>query len=89
MNYFEVHFIVTRNFVDGMIVMGLVTGASFFLRFWRDTGDRLFVFFAASLLLLALNRAMGTENTLVPYFIRLAGYAVIIVGIADKNLRRT
>jgi hypothetical protein len=85
----EIDYVVTRHFVDGMIAMGLLTGSHFFLRFWRDTRDRLFVFFSAALLLLAINRTMGNESSLVPYIIRLAGYGIIIIGIMDKNFRRT
>ncbi|HEX3624539.1 MAG TPA: DUF5985 family protein [Verrucomicrobiae bacterium] len=85
----NVDFIVSRNFVEGMIAMGLLIGAGCFLRFWRDTHDRLFVFFSVSLLFLALTRTMGNESSVVPYLIRLAGYVIIIVGIVDKNLRRT
>jgi hypothetical protein len=47
------------------------------------------VFFSVSLLFLALTRTMGNESSVVPYLIRLAGYVIIIVGIVDKNLRRT
>jgi len=85
----QLDFIVTRQFVDGMIVMGLLTGSSFFLRFWRDTRDRLFLFFSAAFVLLALTRCVDDENSVVPYLIRLSGYVIIIVGIVDKNLRRT
>lgn len=44
------------NFLIGMIAMALVTAGLFFLRFWRDTGDRLFLIFAIAFWLLALTR---------------------------------
>lgn len=79
---------ITRQFVEGAISMGLLIGSGFFFRFWRESRDRLFMFFALSLLLQSLNRAVGNEDTLVPYLIRVFAYAIIIIGIVDKNLRR-
>ena len=38
----------------------LLVVAAFFLRFWRDTGDRLFLAFAAGFALLAANYALPT-----------------------------
>ena len=40
----------------GAIAMASVVAALFFLRFWRDTGDRLFLIFAAAFFLLAATR---------------------------------
>lgn len=86
---------MTHDFIKGAIAMGFLVVAGFFLRFWRESRDRLFVFFAASFLLMALNRPflafLGEDNetNLTPYLIRLAAYALIIIGIVDKNLRRT
>lgn len=44
------------NFLIGMIAMALVTAGLFFLQFWRETGDRLFMIFAIAFWLLALTR---------------------------------
>ena len=61
-----------------------------FLRFWRKSGDRLFCFFTAAFWLLGLNwlclalfRTDESETSL--YFIRLAAFLILIVGIVDKN----
>jgi hypothetical protein len=43
-------------FMMGAIAMASVIVALFFLRFWRDTGDRLFAIFALSFLLLGITR---------------------------------
>jgi hypothetical protein len=47
----------------------------FFLRFWKDTGDRFFLFFAVSFLIEGVNRAalgLTTDpNERRPFFILL------------------
>jgi hypothetical protein len=43
-------------FLTGAIAMASAVAALFFLRFWRDTGDRLFAIFSASFGLLGLTR---------------------------------
>ena len=83
------NFTATHDFLLGAIAMGLFIGAVFFFRFWRETRDRLFIFFSAALLLMAFNRSMDTEQNHWPYLIRLLAYVIIIIAIADKNLRRT
>jgi hypothetical protein len=82
-------FIFTHDFMRGALAMGLLVGASFFFRFWRESRDRLFAFFAVALLLMSVNRSLNAEESLVPYLIRLLSYLIIIVGIVDKNVRRT
>ena len=83
---------MTHDFMLGVIAMGFLVAAVFFLRFWRETRDRLFAFFAAAFLLMALTRPLmgnGQPDHLAFYLIRLAAYVIIIIGIVDKNLRRT
>ena len=70
-------------------VIGLV-----FLRFYRRTRDRLFLFFAAAFWIEALGRVWMwqrsplDENDTVIYVIRLVSYGLILAAILDKNLRR-
>lgn len=74
--------------------MGFLTIALFFVRFWRTTRDRLFLFFAAAFLVLMLERlirellAIRTEWVPVVYCLRLGAFILILVAIADKNRRR-
>lgn len=81
------------HFVAGLLVMGYVVAAMFFLRFWRESRDRLFLFFAAGFALLAIQRLTLAVAylTAVPltthYLLRLAGFVVILAGILDKNRR--
>lgn len=82
-------------FLMGAIMMGFAVAGLFFLRFWRRTGDRLFLIFALAFWLLGLNRlalvliagAESQEPDAIFYVIRLVGYVLIIVAILDKNLR--
>jgi hypothetical protein len=45
-----------EQFIMGAIAMASAVVALFFLRFWRDTGDRLFAMFALAFLLLGITR---------------------------------
>lgn len=82
-------------FLFGAVAMAWVVAGLFFLRFWKETNDRLFLFFAAAFWTLAVNRlAMAlagdpgaSEVTTVPYLIRLLAYGLILVAIWDKNRR--
>jgi len=81
------------QFMNGAVTMGFAIAALYFLRFWRDTRDRLFVFFAAAFCVLAAERLgmlyVGADEAARAqvYIARLIGFALIIVGIADKNRR--
>ncbi|RZA09087.1 MAG: hypothetical protein EOO68_01235 [Moraxellaceae bacterium] len=63
----------------------------FFLRFWKTTKDRFFLFFAMSFLIECANRASlylffnMQEDTSTYYLIRLFVYSLIVVAIIDKN----
>ncbi len=83
---------MSRDFFIGVIAMGFLIAAAFFFRFWRESGDRLFAFFAIAFLLMAITRPLlvaSEESGILPYALRLASYALILSAIVDKNLRRT
>ena len=78
-------------FMLGMISMGFAVAALFFLRFWRDTRDRLFLIFAiafgilaAQRLALVLTRDMLESQTGL-YLVRLFAFLLILAAIVDKN----
>ena len=82
------------------ILVGAITAISivialFFLRFWKNTGDRFFLFFALSFLIEGLNRLLLTsmtgwlENSPTYYVIRFVAYMLILIAILDKNRKRT
>jgi uncharacterized membrane protein HdeD (DUF308 family) len=76
----------------GAIAMASLVAGLFFLRFWRDTGDRLFLFFAISFLIEGMNRAaLGlsadpNEGRPFFYFVRFLSFLLILIGIVQKNL---
>lgn len=77
-------------FVAGLLVAGYAVAALFFLRFWRQTGDRLFAYFGAAFVLLALQRtalaaATGGIDVYWYYALRLLAFVLIIVAIVEKN----
>lgn len=75
----------------GAITMAVMVVALFFLRFWRTTGDRFFLFFALSFFIDGLNRiflaqaAQSTDDVPAYYLIRLLSYGLILFAILDKN----
>jgi hypothetical protein len=82
-----------EEFLMGAIGMASIVAALFFLRFWRDTGDRLFIIFAAAFFLLAVTRlglALSHHQVEVDtswYWVRLAAFVLILLAIIDKNRR--
>jgi hypothetical protein len=82
-----------QQFIFGSLVMACLIVGTFFLRFWRKSKDRLFVFFAGTFWLLGLNWlalafTKKEEPETVLYVIRLIAFVLLIVGILDKNRAR-
>jgi hypothetical protein len=78
---------------SGAIAMGFLVACLFFLRFWRETRERLFALFALSFLILAVNRvglglAQGEPPRDYLYWVRLVAFGLILVAILDKNRYR-
>ncbi len=75
----------------GAIAMSCVVAGMFFLRFWQQSRDRFFLFFASSFFLEAANRAAlalsphPSDGTPMFYGIRFVAYLLILLAIADKN----
>jgi hypothetical protein len=80
-----------HDFLWGALAMGSLTIALFFLRYWRKSRDRLFVFFAIAFAAMSANWIglafidPGAELRHTLYLLRLAAFVIIIVGIIDKN----
>jgi hypothetical protein len=81
-------------FIMGAIAMGFAVAGLFFLRFWKETGDRLFALFALAFFILAVNRvclaflAEQMSQGFQLYWIRFAAFLLILVAILDKNRTR-
>ncbi len=80
-----------NHFMLGAIMMCYLVAGVFFLRFWRETRDRLFIMFSVAFWLLALNQvgfvfvAEGSEARGYSYLVRLLAFILILIAIADKN----
>lgn len=80
-------------FLSGAVTMAFLIASLYFARFWRRTGDGLFVSFAAAFALLGLHQALLTlsgipaEERSPLYLIRLVAFLLIIVAIVRKNAR--
>ncbi|MEO6879118.1 MAG: DUF5985 family protein [Gemmatimonadaceae bacterium] len=81
----------TVVFLSGVLCAGYAVAALFFLRFWNESRDRLFLFFSAAFAVLMLQRAGlaifgGSETeTIWYYLVRLAAFVLILIAIVDKN----
>jgi hypothetical protein len=79
------------DFLAGAATLGYAAAAMFFLKFWRQTRDRLFFAFAAAFTLLAVNQVLaalleaGDERTPFVYSLRVLGFGLILWAIVDKN----
>lgn len=79
------------TFLYGATAMGCFIAGLFFLRFWRQSRDALFVSFAVAFWVFALNYGMlglvplATERRPYVFLLRLAGFITILCGIVQKN----
>ena len=82
------------DFLAGAVTFGFVVAGLFFLRFWRRTGDSLFLAFAAAFFLLGIGQGLlalaniPVEERSWMYLFRLAAFALILMAIVRKNRPR-
>jgi hypothetical protein len=79
------------DFLSGAVVLAYLVGAAFFLRFWRRTADRFFVWFALAFAMLAVHHWVTFSFEVISesngfYALRVLAYAIILCAIVDKNL---
>jgi hypothetical protein len=92
--YFHDWLTSMHGFLNGATFALSITASLLFLRFYRRTRDRLFLFFSASFAVIGLNRllflfdGLAGEHEAIPYIIRLAAFVLILYAIIDKNRRR-
>lgn len=78
----------------GAVIMASLTAALFFLRFWRTTGDRFFLFFGMSFFIDGMDRLWIASNPAASedgpeyFLLRLVAYGLILYAIIDKNRPR-
>ena len=81
------------TFLLGILTMGSLTCGLFLLRFYSQTGDRLFLIFAVAFGVLAAHWAvlvllpLEGENRPLAYILRLVAFGFILLAIIDKNRR--
>lgn len=79
------------NFLSGAITMGFLLGGLFFLRFWRETREQLFLTFAIAFWLLGLVQGLLALGPTEPeerswlYVLRLIAFLLIAGSIIRKN----
>lgn len=80
------------NYLSGGVTFGLLLASLFFLRFWRRTGDSLFMAFALAFglmglaqLFISITNIYLEQQSVFAYLVRLAAFAIIIAAIARKN----
>ncbi|MGN6388512.1 MAG: DUF5985 family protein [Burkholderiaceae bacterium] len=84
---------IVKFILIGAIAMGSFIAALFFLRFWKATKDRFFLYFALSFLIEGINRLLlGTvagfnDDAPISYLVRLVAYGLILWAIYEKNRR--
>lgn len=82
-----------ETFLLGVIATCSLAAGLFFLRFWRDTRDSLFLNFALAFLITAANRtammfsAHPNEASPWIYLVRVFAFGLIVAGIIHKNRR--
>lgn len=77
--------------ISGALVAGYLVAALFFLRFHRETGDRLFLAFAVAFTILAGQRValalipIEDRSDVIIYGLRLLAFVLILAAVLDKN----
>jgi hypothetical protein len=83
-----------NSLLSGGIATASIIAGVFFLRYWRSSHDRFFLYFAASFLIEGVNRfvlylSSGLQEDAPGYYlIRLVCYGLIVVAIVVKNRER-
>ena len=86
-----------NQFLSGAAAMAAFTIGLFFLRFWKKTHDRFFLYFAVAFTLEGIVRTLlgldvgSNESEPLFYLVRLVSFVLILIAIFDKNreTRRT
>lgn len=79
-------------FLLGAIAMASAIASLYFFRFWKNTGDRLFLLFGLAFLIEGINRTAlallsnPKEGDPFFYLIRMLAFSLILFAILDKNL---
>ncbi len=81
----------TIYFLSGAVALGYMLAAMFFLRFWKRTGELLFLSFSVAFALLSVGQVViasaniYVEDSSAAYLVRLGAFAIIILAVWRKN----
>lgn len=84
---------LTPEFLNGVSACASWAAGVFFLRYWRETGDRFFALFAGAFWFLSLHwfavaaTHPATETRHLFFLLRLAAFMLILAAVWDKNRR--
>jgi len=79
------------DFLSGAVTLSYLLVVAYFLKFWRRTADRLFLFFAIAFALFALNQTVlfvlevTDERGNYFFILRVLGFVLILLAVLDKN----
>ena len=79
------------SFLDGAVSMACLAIGTYFARFWRESGDRLFLCLSAGFLIFAINYAvlgllpLADERRAYAFVLRLVGFVAILIGVWLKE----
>ncbi len=84
-----------KIYVWGVLAMASLIAAIFFLRYWRESRERLFAYFALAFAGLAANwtglamidHPAAEARQEYAYVVRLIAFVILLIGILDKNRR--
>ena len=82
---------IVEGFLIGVIATASLASGVFFLKFWRNTRDSLFLAFALAFILEGLNRTTfltlphPNEGRPAIYLVRCFAFLLILAGIVNKN----
>lgn len=82
---------MVEGFLLGVIVTASLVASAFFLKFWRQTRDTLFLGFSAAFAIEGVNRLAllfiehPDEGNPIIYMVRLFSYLLILAAIINKN----
>jgi hypothetical protein len=77
--------------LNGATAMACFAIAAFFVRFWRESGDRFFLCLSAAFMIFAVNYAvlgmlpLADERRAFAFVLRLVGFTAILTGVALKE----
>jgi hypothetical protein len=79
------------NVLNGATAMSCLAVGLFFVRFWRESNDRLFLCLAVAFAVFAMNYAvlgffpLADERRVYAFALRLVGFVAILAGLMWKN----